>query len=353
MEFTTEKLNFKGNRVLSHILFWILYIVFFILQVGLFSENANYSNIGISMFSSSIVDILAAYFTVYYLLPQFLFKKKYLSFGFVFILSAGIAIIIQRVILHEFIYPYLYPDSASANSPFWRINPFYSLINIYTVVAFFASIKLIKYWYQNQQYKLELENKNKTSELALLRTQLNPHCLFNTLNNIDSLILTNQDKASDAIIKLSDILRFMIYDTKDSISMEKEIEYLKNYISLQQLRIKDPHFVDFKIEGDFSGKSIAPMLLIPFVENAFKHGLKKVESPGIIIHLTCDTDTIIFEVSNKYNDRIEFSKDKTAGIGLANTKRRLELLYPDMYDFSIKKQDDIYLAHLEIKFKKQ
>lgn len=351
MEFTTKKLKFKGSRVLSHVLFWVLYIVFFILQFGLFSENANYSNLGISMVSSSVVDILAAYFTVYYLLPQFLLKKKYLLFGVTFIASAAIAILLQRAILLELVYPYLYPDSASANSPFWRINPFYSFINVYTVVAFFATIKLLKYWYQNQQYKLELENKNKSSELALLRTQLNPHFLFNTLNNIDSLIHSNQEKASDAIIKLSDILRFMIYDTKDAISLNKEIEYLKNYIALQKLRLKDPDFVEFKIEGDFTDKSIAPMLFIPFVENAFKHGLKKVESPGIVIHLKCNKDSVLFKVSNKYNDDIEFSKDKTAGIGLANTKRRLELLYPDKYDFSIKKQDGIYLAQLEIKFK--
>ena len=210
MEFTVEKLQFKGSRVLSHILFWVLYIVFFILQFGLFSENPSYSNLLISMLSSSVVDILAAYFTVYYLLPKLLFKKKYLLFSLLFILSAGLAIILQRIIHHEFVYPYLYPGSNSANSPFWKINPFYSFVNIYTVIAFFATIKLLKYWYKNQQDKLELENKNKSSELALLRTQLNPHFLFNTLNNIDSLILSNQEKASDAIIKLSDILRFMI-----------------------------------------------------------------------------------------------------------------------------------------------
>jgi len=349
MEFLTKKIDFKGSRLLSHILFWVLYIVFFIMQFGLFSENPNYSNLIISMLSSSVVDILAAYFTVYYLLPKFLFKKKYLLFGFIFIASATFAILLQRAILLELVYPYLYPGSDSANSPFWKINPFYSFINIYTVVAFFATIKLLKYWYQNQQYKLELENKNKSSELALLRAQLNPHFLFNTLNNIDSLILSNQEKASDAIIKLSDILRFIIYDTKDIISMEREIGYLKNYISLQELRIKDPHFVNFNIEGDFIGKSIAPLLFIPFVENAFKHGLKKVPSPGIIIHLSCTNQSIIFNVRNYYNNDITISKDETPGIGLVNTKRRLELLYPNNFELSIENQNGVYVSHLIIK----
>ena len=350
MNFSAEKLSFKGSRVLSHLLFWVAYITFFILQVSLYASTSEYSlsTISKSLLLTSMADIVAAYFTVYFLLPKFLLKKRYLLFALGFILSAAIVILFQRVLLYYISYPHIYNYNMDEIGSFWRINPFYSFINIYTVVALFTTIKLLKYWFKNQQLKSELENKNKTSELALLRSQLNPHFLFNTLNNIDSLILTNQEKASDAIIKLSDILRFIVYDATDVVPVDKEINYLKSYISLQQLRLKDPDFVLFKTTGNCTGKTIAPMLFIPFIENAFKHGLKNVKSPGIDIRLDCNKNSINFEVVNHFDDNIVLSKDNTSGIGLVNTKRRLELLYPDEYELNITKQNGQYKTSLII-----
>jgi len=346
--------KFKGSRLLSHILFWVAYIGFFILQYSLFKKSdVPITSTAGSLILTAIIDIAAAYFTVYYLLPHFLFKKKYVLFGLLFILSAGIAIIGQRALMYYISYPLFYPEWVDEAGSFWKINPFYSLLNIYTVVGLFASIKLVKYWFENQQMKSELENKNKTSELALLRTQLNPHFLFNTLNNIDALILTNPEKASDAIIKLSDIMRFMLYDTNtDVVLLDKEINYLKSYIALQQMRYKDPKFVKFTNEGNCNGKTIAPMLFIPFVENAFKHGTKNVKSPGIEIYLSCKEDSVNFDVINHFDGTQEINKDKTPGIGLANTKRRLELLYPGKHELRITKDNGFYTSSLKIYYNK-
>ena len=346
--------KFKGSRLLSHILFWVAYIGFFILQYSLFKKSdVPITSTAGSLVLTAIIDIAAAYFTVYYLLPHFLFKKKYLLFGLLFILSASIAIIGQRALMYYISFPLFYPEWIDKAGSFWKINPFYSLLNIYTVVGLFASIKLVKYWFENQQMKSELENKNKTSELALLRTQLNPHFLFNTLNNIDALILTNPEKASDAIIKLSDIMRFMLYDTNtDVVLLDKEINYLKSYIALQQMRYKDPKFVKFTNEGNCDGKKIAPMLFIPFVENAFKHGTKNVKSPGIEIYLSCKEDSINFDVINHFDGTQEINKDKTPGIGLANTKRRLELLYPEKHELRITKDNGFYTSSLKIYYNK-
>jgi len=345
--------KFKGSRLLYHILFWIAYIVFFILQYSLFKKSdVPLTSTAGSLILTSVIDISAAYFTVYFLLPKFLFKKKYLIFGILFILSATVAIISQRVLMYYISYPVFYPQWLDERGTFWNINPFYSLLNIYTVVGLFASIKLVKYWFQNQQMKSELENKNKSSELALLRTQLNPHFLFNTLNNIDALILTNPEKASDAIIKLSDIMRFMLYDTNtDVVSLEKEISYLKSYIALQQMRYKDSKFVKFTSEGNCSGKTIAPMLFIPFVENAFKHGQKNVKSPGIEIHLLCKDDFVKFDVINHFDGTQEINKDKTPGIGLANTKRRLQLLYPEKHQLNVTQVDGFFTSSLKINYR--
>jgi sensor histidine kinase YesM len=345
--------DFKGGRVLSHVLFWIVYILFFFLQYALFYEEMDLLPTAASLTLTAFVDIAASYLTVYYLLPKFLFKRRYWEFVLIFLVSAAAFIIIQRVLLYYISYPYFYPDYVSKAGAFWNINPFYSFLNIYTVVALFASIKLLKYWYQNQQTKTELENKNKTSELALLRTQLNPHFLFNTLNNIDSLIMTNQELASDAIIKLSDIMRFMLYDTStDTVSLDKEINYLKSYISLQQMRLKDPGFVKVNIDDMCMGKVIAPMLFIPFVENAFKHGLKNVKSPGIMITLNCRPDSINFEVVNHFDKEKEMVKDETPGIGLANTRRRLELLYPGKHELKIDESNGFYKSQLVIYYNK-
>lgn len=352
MEVELNKYRFKGSRVLLHILFWIGYIVFAVLQYALFEDDMKYKPALSSLTLTAIVDIAAAYFTVYYLLPKFLFKRRYWEFAIIFLMSAALAIIIQRAMMYYITYPYFYPEYQHKVKSFWTINPFYSFFNIYTVVGAFASIKLLKYWYKNQQTKAELENKNKTSELALLRNQLNPHFLFNTLNNIDSLIMTNPQKASDAIIKLSDIMRFMLYDTStDVVPLEKEINYLKSYISLQQMRLRNSKFVDVSIEGNCMGKTIAPMLFIPFVENAFKHGQKNVKAPGISVRLECREDSINFEVINKLDgSSMEINKDNSSGIGLTNTKRRLELLYPNKHKLDIKKENGDYISRLTIMY---
>lgn len=336
-------------RISSHIGFWIFYILFFYFQYVLYKEDVNSTSALGSLTLTAIIDILAAYFTVYYLLPKFLFKQKYISFAIIFLLSAAAAIILQRVLLYYISYPVFYPHMVSKVKSFWHINPFYSFFNIYTVVSLFAVIKLMKYWYKNQKLKNELENKNRNSELALLRSQLNPHFLFNTLNNIDALITSDPTKASDAVIKLSEIMRFTLYDANsDRVPMEKELKYLENYIALQQLRLKNPFFVKFDNELNCGLKSIAPMLFIPFVENAFKHGSKNVVAPGIEISLRCEDNILKFEVVNHYNMIEEHNKDASSGIGLVNTKKRLELLYPGKHKLEIRKSAGIYKVNLEI-----
>jgi LytS/YehU family sensor histidine kinase len=142
----------------------------------------------------------------------------------------------------------------------------------------------------------------------------------------------------------------MLYNTStDVVPLEKEISYLKSYISLQQIRLKDPAFVKVDINGNCSDKTIAPMLFIPFVENAFKHGRKNVAAPGIRIRLECQDDSIFFEVANHSGLPSGLNKDRTAGIGMANTRRRLELLYPGRHKLSFEKKDGMYISRLTIR----
>lgn len=337
------------KRVLLHILFWVSYISFFILQYAVVSENLNVLRTAAGLSLTAIIDIGASYFSVYILLQKFLLRQKYAGFVILSIVSVAIFIIAQRSMLYYVNFPLFYPDSPSRMRGFWEFNPFYTFINIYSVVALFAAIKLIKNWFMVQKQKAELESKNKSSEMALLRSQLNPHFLFNTLNNIDSLIFSNQQKASDAIIKLSDILRSVIYENEEMVSLQKEVEYIKNYIDLQSLRLKNKDFVEFEHDQACLRKKIAPMLLLPFVENAFKHGFKNTPSPGIVIRLACSNSAITFEIVNKVNMHIDINKDGTPGVGLKNTRRRLELIYGSDYKLDFDSNDQEFRVRLALK----
>ena len=343
----TEK---KIIRIGSHILFWILYFIYFLIQVTYLKEDPRYLETSLSLALTLPVDILASYLTVYVLLPKFLFKRKYVSFALFLLLSGICFILIQRLITYYLTHP-LYYSSSYELSPFFRFNYFYSFVNIYMVVGFFMAIKLLKYWYENQNIRMELESQNKNSEIALLRNQINPHFLFNTLNNIDTLVSESQEQASDAIIKLSEIMRYMLYDSNTQyVPLSKEISYLQSYISLQKIRFKNPDFVKLEIIGNYKNKLIAPMLLIPFVENAFKHGAKQTKSPGISISLTTSKNSIDFKVINYINETDIFSKDSTKGIGMNNVKRRLELIYKNQYQLDINTVNNQFKVNLRLNY---
>lgn len=217
---------------------------------------------------------------------------------------------------------------------------------VFGLYALFMSF--ILGWYIAQKQKAELINQNQASELALLRSQINPHFLFNTLNNIYSLVYKKSDNAPEAVMKLSSIMRYMLYDAiEDKVLLEKEIEYLKSFIELQELRLMNKNFVSFDIHGKLEGRTIAPMILMPFIENAFKHGSKQVKSPGIIVDLTIKEHLIIFKVAN-YLAKSSTEKDEAGGIGVHNINRRLELIYPDKHRLEIKKTLDMFQIQLEI-----
>lgn len=338
--------NIDGKRLLLHIVFWITYLLFFVFQYTFYVRSYEPWQWSVSLGITIWPDIIAAYFTNYFLLPRWLFKRKYGLFAAGFLLSALMITLLQRALILYIDLPIIFPEEA--HTGFWNFNPFYTLINIYSVVAVFTAIKLFKQYFQAQRQRNDLEKQKKTSELALLKSQINPHFLFNTLNNIDALVATNQEKASDALIKLSDIMRYMLYDTAtDEVNLEKEINYLESYIALQKIRLKQAEAIHFEVTGHCSGKRIAPMLFIPFVENAFKHGLKDIQHPVEIL-LECLSDELVFSVKNHYNTQVQRQKDQTKGIGLNNVKRRLELLYPGKYHLDIVKEDASFMVQLKI-----
>lgn len=295
----------------------------------------------------NLVLSLINFYAFYFILP-FLIKNRNIFLSIftgallLFIIAVAryyIEVLFWKEIIHL-------PSKEMSNTYEW----FYAGLRLSIISGAYAIlIKFAIDWFDTQKLKAELVNQTQMSELALLRSQVNPHFLFNTLNNIYSLVCKKSPDAPEAIMKLSSIMRYMLYDANtDFVLLEKEIEYLESFIELQKLRIRHTDFVELRIEGEVGNKTIAPMLLIPFVENAFKHGSKSGPSPGIWIHLVATPHQLLFEVTNHVKKNFLVSKDNIGGIGLNNIKRRLEILYPGKYVLKTNHDNDLYKVKLLI-----
>lgn len=225
--------------------------------------------------------------------------------------------------------------------------PMYMVNRIFLAGFFLVSSCIIKFavdWFSNERIQRNLESEKKDMELQFLKSQLNPHFLFNSLNNIYSLAYQKSDKTADAILKLSEIMRYMIYESNDSwVSLDKEVEYVQSYIELQKLRFKDGAAVEMSINGEIDGQKIVPLILISFVENAFKHGVANDPADPIKINLIANQKILHFSVSNKKNTT---NKDAIGGVGLNNVERRLQLLYPERHKLNIVNTADHYTTEL-------
>ena len=225
----------------------------------------------------------------------------------------------------------------------------YNTLSIFIVLLLSSSIRLTREWYKNEKQTHIMAKEKLTSELSFLKSQVNPHFLFNTLNGIYSLANKKSDKTAGAIVKLSELMRHMLYESeKEFISLDKEIEYLENYIDLQKLRLSKEAKVSFDIQGDTSNKKIEPMLLIPFIENAFKHGVD-ASGADISIELSISENNLQFRVNNRISDSKE--KDDNSGIGLSNIIKQLNHLYPGKHTLNIDEKDGYFLIELILNLK--
>jgi two-component system LytT family sensor kinase len=202
--------------------------------------------------------------------------------------------------------------------------------------------------YGDIQLKEELNKKNYEMELELIKSQINPHFLFNTINNIDVLIEKDAAKASAYLNKLSDIMRFMLYEAKtEQIELTKELTYIEKYIDLQRIRTTNSEYINYTVNGDAKSFTIAPMLFIPFIENAFKHSENKKIEHAIRIQIDVKKDKIIFECENHYSKESQ-TKPDTSGLGNELIQKRLELLYPKKHLIEITNQNNIYKVKLTL-----
>jgi len=243
------------------------------------------------------------------------------------------------------------PVSGSAGIFSYRFRSYFDrqiLTNVSVVVVAFA-YRLLLLWFQQEKIRKELENQKLQAELSFLKLQVNPHFLFNALNNIYSLsVMEKSNKTGQSIMKLSDLMRYVLYEKEDAenrVSLDKEIRHINSYIDLEKLRHPGDVYINFSIEGDTNGKRIVPLLLFPLIENACKHGILTDAQKPVDINLKVTDHQLNFSIENSINS---YQKDEVGGIGLPNVQKRLDLLYGKKYSLDVSKAANRFIVNLQL-----
>lgn len=333
------------QKFMLHFMVWM-----FLITIFTFAATSGFNaseGIYFLFLGLSVGNVLIFYINLYLIIPISLDKRKF----FIWMLSCLVIAITFVAVKYGYMF-YLYELSGlkmiAKNGKMFFREPSVIILSAFIINGFFIFLSTVyKFtvdWFFNEKEKSDLEKQSLTAELAFLKSQINPHFLFNSLNNIYSLAYQKSDATPDAILKLSEIMRYMLYESNENlVSLEKEIIYLRSFIELQKLRFKGNAQVILEVEGQVHQQHILPFILISFVENAFKHGLATDPENPIHINISVIEDKLLFSIKNKKSG---LNKDQTGGIGMVNVKRRLDLIYPNQYKLSIENQDDHYYSEL-------
>ncbi|HEV3223681.1 MAG TPA: histidine kinase [Puia sp.] len=332
---------------LHHILFWIVYFVFWI-NISLHNYG---SHLWKAFLATSIYFIGQAgvgYFSIYYLVPRFFFKKKYAIFSATVFTGILLGALFITVGMYSLFYSMF---TGGAYQVSFIAYLLYSLLAVFSSTLLFISVRVIKERVQAQKLNSILEKEKTENELKFLKAQTNPHFLFNAINSIYILIEKDPDLAKVTLARFSDMLRYQLYECNFAeVPIEKEIDYLNNYIELEKLRKGTTLSIDYKTGLSLSNFLISPLLIIPFVENAFKH-VSNFSDKRNFIDISINYEDGFFKlfVKNSF-DRADSwqTKNPAGGIGQDNTKRRLKLIYPDRHDLIINQDDETYFVSLTI-----
>lgn len=325
---------------LLHVVFWIL--VFFWMIGG---KESNYSLLEITRTLISLFFyILVVYINIGYLIPRFLNQKNFMTY--VLLLLTMVAVLTPiKVMMLYLTYEEVEPREMLV------MNQQNIFLVLFTIAGGTTIIKIISDWQRHQRDRKELETQRMQSEIKFLKSQINPHFLFNTLNSLYALTLKKSDKAPEIVIKLSEMMRYMLYESNERrVPLQKEVNYIQNYLALEALRQSGQADIRFNVEGQITDQTIAPLIFIPFLENSFKHGLNHQLSDGYVhVNMKVLDNKLLLRILNSKPAQPPLPTEKTSGgIGLANVQRRLNLLYPNQYKLDIEDNDKEHIVELSL-----
>ncbi len=356
----TDNLNWisslllQRGRPIAHVIFWLAVLFFYALYFGFRQDSYGQSFIFVALLLP--ITIFTTYFLLYWLIPRYLLKQRYFLFGLYFIYTLLFSLYLELWTL-VLLYIYVANFQAMFLKP-GLVDMLDMVVGMYLVIFVAVAINLLKRWYIIQarnsnleKIRFETELKLKDAELQLLKSQIQPHFLFNTLNNLYALSLERSEQVPDVILKISEQLDYMLYrgDSR-KVTVKEELGHIENYLDIEALRYDEGRLtVSMDVQGDLEKHFIAPLLLIPFVENSFKHGIRPTTNPGWVkIRLDVDEERLVFQIDNSVSKPAATTFQRTSGIGLTNVRRRLELLYPDAYTLDIQHEKNTFSVQLEL-----
>lgn len=351
------------HRIARHVSFWLFWGVFqgflysFVaIQRGAFHYVPRLQSSLVESFVFLIPHMFLSYMLIYFVIPRYLLKQKYLLTSIwviiLFVAAAFLSTILSITIIESIRRYFLGAEYlAFARRNGIGLSIFLGLMaglrGGITIGGISAAIKLMKHWYVKEQRNLILQKENMEAQLKVLKAQIHPHFLFNTLNNIYSYTRNVSPTASKMLMELSDMLRYILYEgDQKQVPLSKELKLLRDYIELEQLRYGNKLEVTVNYPSNADQYSIAPLLLLPFVENCFKHGASHMlEHPWVSLQLHITDDVLYMKL---LNGKTEEPATHKPGIGLQNVKERLQLLYPDQYELQIMNEPDVYIVNLKL-----
>jgi two-component system, LytTR family, sensor kinase len=350
----------KSFVALIHIGFWMCYCILIGIILGVYyrsnptliNQESRIMNALMSLSFFAFIPSLISYFSYYFILfPKYLKQKKiFLSIIYGILISGGAAVI-GYILLRYLIESGRITDMDQGGK-YGRSTAVRTIV-VMTFIGIICGIVALVIngfitWFNEIKLKESLKEKNHEMEMALIKSKLDPHLLFNTINNIDALIIKDAVEASNYLNKLSDIIRFMLYETMaEKILLSQEIEYIEKYIALQKIRTANEHYVQFSVTGVIGDKMVAPMVFIPFIENAFKHTNNKKLENAITVHIIISKKTIQLVCENKFDSKPTV-RQADSGLGNKLIQKRLELIYPEKHTLEVNKTNEQYTVNLTI-----
>ncbi len=343
-------------RFERHFLFWLTVFLYHFVRISFFFPPNHFPKNALPIFWAALIwgtifNMIFSYTIVYYLVPRFYEKRKYVLFAIgvlLLFIIVFILAILQAMANKQFL------AAIGAKVPFALLTA--TVIRIFgnppLICGVLLSLKKIKDWYLKQNENKKLAHENAKAELQLLKAQIHPHFLFNTLNNIYFFILSKPEIAENLVDKLEGLLFYMINECNSSaVSLDKEINMINNYFELEKVRYNDLD-IELVLTGDYTNKMIAPLLMIPFIENSFKHGTSKMlRDPWIKLFIQADEEMLHFTLANnKPPGRLI---DKKSGIGLSNVKKRLAILHPAKHYLTIEPTENTFTINMQIPLEQQ